>query len=116
MTGKTRRAQASAARGAGSQAASPRQIPPRGWRQVLGRALRDSQQDGISLLAAAVAFYGFLALFPALIALVTLVGLVADPRTITEQMQNLTVGLPAATRELITAQLAALTGSSGGGH
>ena len=115
MTGKTRRAQASAARGAGSQAASPRQIPPRGWRQVLGRALRESQQDGISLLAAAVAFYGFLALFPALIALVTLVGLVADPRTITEQMQNLTVGLPAATRELITAQLAALTGSSGGG-
>ena len=114
VTGKTGRAQASGTGGAGSHADSPWQVPARGWRQVLRRALRESQQDGISLLAAGVAFYGFLALFPTLIALVTLVGLVADPRMIAEQMQSLTEGLPAAVRELIAAQLAALTSSSRG--
>ena len=36
------------------------------------------------LLAAGVAFYGFLALFPALIALVLIYGLVADPAQIAE--------------------------------
>lgn len=113
-TGNTRMTPASGPQMPGSQAESPRQIPARGWWQVLVRALRESQQDNISLLAAAVAFYGFLAIFPALIALVTLVGLVADPQTITEQIQSVTMGSPAAARELITAQLAALTGTSGG--
>jgi membrane protein len=98
----------------GSQADSPTQIPARGWRQVLGRAIRQSQQDNISLLAAGVAFFGFLALFPALIALVTLVGLVADPGQITQQVQSFTAGLPPASRQLITDQLTAITHSSGG--
>ncbi|MGH3549072.1 MAG: YihY/virulence factor BrkB family protein [Pseudonocardiaceae bacterium] len=98
----------------GSQADSPTQIPVRGWRQVVGRALHDSQEDNISLLAAGVAFFGFLALFPAVIALVTLVGLVADPAQITQQVQSFTVGLPQASRQLISGQLTAITQSSGG--
>lgn len=98
----------------GSQADSPTQIPVRGWRQVLGRALRESQKDNVPLLAAGVAFYGFLAVFPALIALVTLVGLVADPRTITQQVADFTAGMPSATRQLISEQLQAITSSSGG--
>jgi membrane protein len=98
----------------GSQADSPTQIPARGWRQVLGRAIRQSQQDNISLLAAGVAFFGFLALFPALIALVTLVGLVADPEQITQQVQSFTAGLPQASRQLISDQLTTITHSSGG--
>jgi membrane protein len=69
----------------GTQADSPTRIPLRGWWQVLGRAIGASQKDNISLLAAGVAFFGFLALFPALIALVTLVGLVANPAQITQR-------------------------------
>ncbi|MCA1835082.1 MAG: YihY/virulence factor BrkB family protein [Actinobacteria bacterium] len=99
---------------AGSRAESPTQIPARGWRQVLGRALRESQKDNIPLLAAGVAFYGFLAVFPTLIALVTLVGLVADPRTITQQVADFTAGMPQATQQLISEQLNAITSSSGG--
>ena len=99
---------------AGSQADSPTQIPARGWWQVLRRSWRKSQKDNISLLAAGVAFYGFLAVFPALIALVTLVGLVADPGTITQQVQSFTAGMPQATRQLISEQLTAITSSSGG--
>jgi len=98
----------------GSQADSPTQIPVRGWRQVLGRAIRQSQEDNIPLLAAGVAFFGFLALFPALIALVTLVGLVADPGQVTQQVQSFTAGLPQAAQQLISDQLAAITHSSDG--
>jgi membrane protein len=98
----------------GSQADSPTQIPARGWRQVLSRSIRASQEDNIPLLAAGVAFFGFLALFPALIALVTLVGLIADPGQITQQVQSFTAGLPPASRQLIFEQLKAITQSSGG--
>lgn len=98
----------------GSRANSPTQIPVRGWRQVLSRAWHSSQEDNVSMLAAGVAFFGFLALFPALIALVTLVGLIADPGQITQQVQSFTAGLPPASRQLISEQLNAITQSSGG--
>jgi membrane protein len=98
----------------GSDADSPSQIPMRGWRQVLWRAIRQSQEDNIPLLAAGVAFFGFLALFPALIAMVTLVGLLADPGQITQQVQSFTAGLPQDAQQLISEQLAAITRGSGG--
>ncbi|HVE95862.1 MAG TPA: YihY/virulence factor BrkB family protein [Pseudonocardiaceae bacterium] len=101
-------------RDVGTEADSPTQIPVRGWRQVLGRAIHESQEHNIALLAAGVAFFAFLALFPALIALVTLVGLVADPGQITEEVRSFTVGLPQASQQLISDQLTAITDSSGG--
>ncbi len=101
-------------RGNGTEAESPTQIPVQGWREVLGRAIHDSQEHNISLLAAGVAFYAFLALFPALISLVTLVGLVADPEQITAQVRSFTVELPQESQQLISDQLAVITGSSGG--
>src|SRR6476659_3526004 len=93
----------------GSRANSPTQIPVRGWRQVLGRAWHSSQEDNVSMLAAGVAFFGFLALFPALIALVTLVGVIADPTQITQQVESFTAGLPPTSRQLISDQLNAIT-------
>jgi membrane protein len=98
----------------GTQADSPTQIPAGGWRQVLSRALGASKEDNIPLLAAGVAFFGFLALFPAAIALVTLAGLVVDPGQITQQAQSFTAGLPPASQQVISEQLTAITQSSGG--
>lgn len=98
----------------GGQAESPTQIPARGWRQVLQRALHQSQEHNTSLLAAGVAFFAFLALYPALIALVTLVALAADPDQITQQVQSFTVGLPPTARQLISDPLTALARSNGG--
>jgi membrane protein len=59
----------------------------------------------VPLLAAGVAFFGFLALFPALIALTLVYGLVADPATISGQLGNLTSSLPAEARTLLENQL-----------
>jgi membrane protein len=90
------------------------QIPARGWRQVLQRAIRKSQKNNTALLAAGVAFFAFLALYPTLIALVSLVALAADPNQITQQVNSFTVGLPPIARQLISDPLTALArGNSG---
>lgn len=98
----------------GGQAESPTQIPLRGWHQVIKRALRDSKANNLPILAGGVAFFVFLALFPALIAALTLYGLVADPVLIAQQIDRLAGALPPTTRELLGSQLTALTESSGG--
>lgn len=91
-----------------------RRIPAREWREVLRSALRKAKKDNLTLLAGGVAFFAFLALFPALITLVTLVGLLADPGQITTQVHSFTVGLPQASQELISDQLITITRSGGG--
>ena len=96
----------------GGEADRPTQVPPKGWLQILKRGMREAKEDQVPLLAAGVAFYAFLSLFPALIATVLLYGLVADPRTIAEQIGTLTRSLPDEISELITAQL---QGVQGGG-
>jgi membrane protein len=98
----------------GDQAESPTQIPARGWWQVLQRAIRKSQEHNTLLLTAGVAFFAFLALYPALIALVTMVALAADPNQIAQQVNSFTVGLPPAARQLISDPLTTLARSSGG--
>lgn len=59
----------------GAQAATPVQVPARGWWQILRRAFAEGSKDNVSMLAGGVAFFGFLAVIPALIALVSLYGL-----------------------------------------
>ena len=93
----------------GSHAEKPQGIPARGWLQILKRAWKESSNDQVPLLAAGVAFYAFLSLFPAMIAAVTVYGLVADPKTVTEQTDRLTDALPNDAASLIGDQLTAIT-------
>jgi membrane protein len=66
------------------------------------------------LLAAGVAFYTFLSLFPALIAGVLTYGLVASPETVQRQSAELTDALPADAASLVTGQLDSLVSTSSG--
>lgn len=66
------------------------------------------------LLAAGVAFYTFLSLFPALIAAVLTYGLVASPETVQRQSADITDALPADAASLITGQLDSLVTTSSG--
>ena len=88
----------------GGEAEKPTEIPARGWFQIVKRGWAEAKTDQVPLLGAGVAFYAFLALFPALIALVTLYGLFADPAVIAEQVNSLTA-LPADVRQLIVDQI-----------
>src|ERR687890_843909 len=62
----------------GRGAESPREVPPRGWKDVLVRVMRQVKSDNVPLLAAGVAFFALLALVPSLVALVSVYGLVVE--------------------------------------
>ena len=96
----------------GGLADSPTQIPAQGWKQVLLRTKQQIKEDNIPLLAAGVAFYAFIALFPALIAAVTVYGLVADPATVEEQIGDFSDALPQEAASLLTEQLQDIAGGS----
>ena len=89
----------------GAEAERPQDIPKRGWLQILKRSWAQTTEDQIPLLGAGVAFFGFLALFPSLIALVLAYGLFADPSTIATQIDSLGSALPAEVKDLIITQL-----------
>ncbi|WP_432947396.1 YihY/virulence factor BrkB family protein [Kribbella sp. CA-253562] len=92
----------------GAEADKPSEIPAGGWWQVLRRAWKEAQADQVPLLAAGVAFFGFLALFPAVAAAVLTYGLVADPAQIRQQADELGSAMPAAGRDLLLQQIDAL--------
>ncbi len=98
----------------GGEADTPTQIPPQGWKQVLLRTKDQIKEDNIPLLAAGVAFYAFIALFPALIAAVTVYGLVADPQQVEEQVGGFADTLPREAASLLTKQLTDIAGGSSG--
>ncbi len=56
-----------------------------------------------------MAFFGFLSLFPAIIAAVLAYGLVADPTQIRDQAESVAMALPSAARELLLQQIETLT-------
>ena len=93
----------------GSDADTPAELGKQGWKMVVKRAWKETKDDNVPLLAAGVAFYAFLALFPGLIAMVTLYGLVADPATVQEQIEGLSNALPPETATLIADQLREIT-------
>ncbi|HEX5909356.1 MAG TPA: YihY/virulence factor BrkB family protein, partial [Thermoleophilaceae bacterium] len=73
-----------------------RHLGARTWWATLKRTVREFQDDELMDRAAALTYYGVLALFPALIALVSIVGLFGDPQavtdTITEVIEELAPG------------------------
>jgi membrane protein len=98
----------------GDQAEATTQIPPRGWWQVTRRAFKESAADNVSLLAGGIAYFSFIAIFPALIAGISLYGLVADPTTIIPPPgEGLLSALPQEAQTLIRDQLNAIASSSG---
>jgi membrane protein len=98
--------------GPGEDARTPSDIPARDWRQVLKRAWKQASRHQVALMAAGVAFYAFLSLFPGFVAILMIYGLVTDPAEVSTQVSQLTAGMPAAARDLLTTQLDSLASTS----
>ena len=98
--------------GRGRRANSPWQIPLRGWKDIVWRTYRQIGEDRLLAVAAGVVFYGLLALFPAITALVSIYGLFANPGAISNHLSALTGVLPAGAVDIIHEQLARLTAKS----
>jgi membrane protein len=92
----------------GATASQPKDIPTKGWFQITKRAWAEAKVDQVPLLAAGVAFYSFLSLFPAMIAAVTIYGLVADPATVAKQTEAISDALPSDAASIITDQMKAI--------
>jgi membrane protein len=99
----------------GAEAETPRQVPKRGWLQIAKRAWKEAKTDQVPLISAGVAFYAFLSIFPALIALVLLYGLVADPQQAKQQIDSFSAGMPPTARDLVVKQVEQLTSTSSSG-
>jgi membrane protein len=95
----------------GRSAERPRDIPKAGWKDVLWRLKDKIAEDRLSIIAAGVAFYALLSLFPALAALVALYGLAFDPQQVTQQVQSLRGVLPGQAADLVAHQLQGLAQS-----
>lgn len=86
------------------------------WKDILVRTWKEAGDDNVGLLAAGVAFYGFLAFVPLLASAVLTYGLVADPQTVAEHIQALARTLPREAASIIADQLKGITGSKSGAH
>jgi membrane protein len=73
------------------------------------------REHNLTLVAAGVAFYAFLALVPTLIAFVSIYGLVADPSDVTRQVEDIGSALPEEVRTFLVYQLTQIVNASSGG-
>lgn len=88
----------------GRGADQPGDIPKLGWKDILWRTWEEQGKDNISMIAAGVAYYALLAIFPAVGALVSLYGLVASPAGVEHQIQQAAGLLPPEALKIITDQ------------
>jgi membrane protein len=73
---------------------------------TLKRTLKEFSEDNLTDWAAALTYYGVLALFPAIVALLSIIGLIADPKQITDALTAVMPGGAASTIEPVIQQLA----------
>ena len=69
-------------------ATGPTDLSRRSWWNALKRTVQEFQDDNLADWAAALTYYSVLALFPGLIVLVAVVGLVMEPRTLTDALTD----------------------------
>jgi membrane protein len=96
-------------------AAIPAGYTKEGWKDLLRRVYRNASEHRITSIAAGVAFYVLLAIFPGIAALVSIYGLFADPSIIGQHLSDLSNVLPSGAIDIIRDQLQRLV-SQGAGH
>ncbi|TDC21534.1 YihY/virulence factor BrkB family protein [Streptomyces sp. 8K308] len=78
----------------------PTDLPKASWRAALKRTLREFRADNLSDWAAALTYYGVLALAPALLALVSIIGLIG-PSAINPLIDNVATLAPGAVQDVL---------------
>lgn len=76
------------------------------WKDILQRSLERMSGDRLLATAAGVVFYGLLAIFPAVTALVSSYALFADPSTISDNLHTLALMLPEGSFAIVQDQVA----------
>lgn len=95
--------------GSGRNADKPSDIPKSGRRSILRQLYTSISDKHLSVLAAGIAFYGMLSIFPALAVLVAIYGLFADPAAVQHEIHTIGGLIPSEAQNLIVAYLKSLT-------
>ncbi len=93
----------------GRDAARPTEIPAAGWWAILKRVAAQVSADRVMTEAGGVTFFSLLAIFPAIAAMISLYGLFADPRTVSEHLAAMDGLLPGGGLDIIKEQVKSLT-------
>jgi membrane protein len=73
------------------------------------------REDNLTLVAAGAAFYGFLALVPVLIAIVSVYGLVANPNDVNRLVKDVGSSLPVEAQNFLVSQLTSIVNANHAG-
>ncbi|HEX4717252.1 MAG TPA: YihY/virulence factor BrkB family protein [Thermoleophilaceae bacterium] len=98
--------------GNGDAPETPAKLPKRSWLGVLRRTIREFKNDNLTDWAAALTYYGILSIFPALLAVVSVLGLVGQSAT-QPLIQNLGSVAPGPAKQILTSTLQNLQKSQG---
>ena len=94
---------------------SPVEIPLTGWQDIAWRVYAEIGNDRLLAVAAGVVFYGLLALFPAITALVSSYALFAEAATIGKHLAFAAALMPGGAYGIVEEQITRIAqGSSGG--
>ena len=85
-----------------------------GWKEILLGTFRSISEDRVLAVAAGVTFYGLLALFPAIGAIVSLYGLFADGASIRDNLDRISNILPGGAIEIISDQIQRVAAAGSG--
>jgi membrane protein len=96
----------------GREADTPTQLHAAGWSDILRRSVGQVKEDNLTILAAGVAFWFFLALVPTIVAVINLYGLVANPSDVSKLVAEFDNALPKDLVRFIDQQLTSITESS----
>src|SRR3954466_3200547 len=99
-------------RGDGRAPDTPTDMEGRSWLGTLKRTIREFKEDNLTDWAAALTYYGILAIFPALIALVSILGLVGSSAT-QPLLDNLGQVAPGPAKDIFTSAIQNMQKSSG---
>jgi membrane protein len=91
---------------------APTEMKPRAWGGVLKRTFKGFQRDNLTDWAAALTYYGILSIFPALIVLVSVLGLIGESAT-QPLLDNLGQVAPGPAQDIFTSAIENLEGSQG---
>lgn len=106
------RARSEGQRGDGRAPETPTDVAAKGWWATLKRTVREFKQDNLTDWAAALTYYGVLAIFPALLALVSILGLVGSSAT-QPLIDNLGKVAPGPAKDIFTSAIQNLQKSQG---
>jgi membrane protein len=94
---------------------SPLELPPPDWKASIKRAAKEFKEDRATLTGAGMAFYWFLAVFPALVAAVGVLGLIdVTPTTVQSITRKITSAMPGGSGQLLVDAVRNSADQSGG--